>query len=314
MTVLSRAACQTSIDYRDFPSTMLPFVITLDQDASILQPETGALQRFCYRITGEGLSGGVYPELQYILLGVAAGITRSDISELTVTVNQVIQRVTWGVNAQLITAAAPDAGTGCTGLKLLFPLSAVASEMTVCLTLARPFGVGPMPVCLYGGGEAATGLSICGPALENGASCPAVAYQEVDVCVPVTVTPYATVGDVRVRCCGAPMVSAGAASCAGTEGGTCSFTVSQRVCVAVSVAFGARAQTGAYRVNCGETGSGSCPSCEDTPSLTEESPPCGCQAAIRALSALPVAAETLSVEKPGQPILRRGACPGLRFG
>ena len=69
-----------------------------------------------------------------------------------------------------------------------------------------------------------------------------------------------------------------------------------------------------YRVNCGETGSGSCPSCEDTPSLTEESPPCGCQAAIRALSALPVAAETLSVEKPGQPILRRGACPGQRFG
>lgn len=308
MTVLSRAACQASIDYRDFPSTTVPFVITLDQDSSILQPEGSALQRFCYRITGEGLPGGVYPELQYILLGVAAGMTRSDISELTVTVNQVIQQVTWGVNAQLVPAGSPDAGTGCTGLKLSFPLSATASEMTVCLTLARPFGVGAMPVCLYGGGEAGTGLSICGPALESGASCPAVAYQEVDVCVPVTITPYASVGEVRVRCCGAPTVSAGAASCPGTEGGSCAFTVSQRVCVAVPVAFGARAQTGAYRVSCGEAGSGSCPACDDAPSLTEEDPPCGCQAAIRALSALPVAsaAQTLPPERLGQPVLRRG--------
>lgn len=58
-------------------------------------------------------------------------------------------------------------------------------------------------------------------------TCPAVGYQRVGVCVPVTVTPFAETGTVVTHCCGDPVISSGAAPCGGKKNGTCTFTVSQ---------------------------------------------------------------------------------------
>ena len=40
-------------------------------------------------------------------------------------------------------------------------------------------------------------------------TCPAVGYQSVSVCVPVTVTPFAQTGITRTKCCGDPVVKSG---------------------------------------------------------------------------------------------------------
>ena len=37
-------------------------------------------------------------------------------------------------------------------------------------------------------------------------TCPAVGYQQVNVCVPVTVTPYAHTGATKTKFCGDPRV------------------------------------------------------------------------------------------------------------
>jgi hypothetical protein len=81
-------------------------------------------------------------------------------------------------------------------------------------------------------------------------SCPAVGYQSASICVPVTVTPFAVTGATTTRCCGDPVVTSGRTSCGGTKNGTCSFTISQDICVAVPVSFGAVAEVGDTYVSC----------------------------------------------------------------
>ena len=66
----------------------------------------------------------------------------------------------------------------------------------------------------------------------------------------MTVTPLVNVGVTTTYCCGAPTVTPGAVACPGTIGGSCTFTISQRVCVAVPITFGAIADTGEASVAC----------------------------------------------------------------
>ena len=77
-----------------------------------------------------------------------------------------------------------------------------------------------------------------------------VGYQRSTVCVPVTVTPFAHVGTPVTKCCGEPVVTAG--DVCTRNGGVCRFTISQEICVAVPVEFGARAVAGTPSVQCGE--------------------------------------------------------------
>ena len=79
-------------------------------------------------------------------------------------------------------------------------------------------------------------------ALDQAQTCPAVGYQTASVCVPVTVTPFAQTGITVTRCCGTPVVTPGVNVCPGVKNGACFFTISQDVCVAVPVDFGAVAQ------------------------------------------------------------------------
>ncbi|MDD4291184.1 MAG: hypothetical protein PHX51_02950 [Clostridia bacterium] len=81
-------------------------------------------------------------------------------------------------------------------------------------------------------------------------TCPAVGYQSATICVPVTITPFADTGTTSTKCCGEPIVTSGRNTCGGTKNGTCSFTISQDICVAVPVGFGASASVGDTYVTC----------------------------------------------------------------
>lgn len=82
-------------------------------------------------------------------------------------------------------------------------------------------------------------------------TCPATAYQSASVCVPVTVTPFAVVGDTVTKCCGDPVVTPGKNTCDGNKKGSCVFTITQDICVTVPVEFGASAEAGDTFVSCG---------------------------------------------------------------
>lgn len=87
-------------------------------------------------------------------------------------------------------------------------------------------------------------------------TCPAVGYQTANVCVPVTITPFASKSATSTKCCGDPVVKEGTAVCGGVKNGSCTFTVSQKICVAVPVEFGATAVVGDPYVDCMEASSG----------------------------------------------------------
>lgn len=81
-------------------------------------------------------------------------------------------------------------------------------------------------------------------------TCPTVGYQSASICVPVTVSPFAKTGATFTKCCGAPVVMPGKVTCAGEKNGSCVFTITQDICVAVPVEFGATATVGDTFVSC----------------------------------------------------------------
>ena len=83
-------------------------------------------------------------------------------------------------------------------------------------------------------------------------TCPAVGYQSASICVPVTVNPFAKTGATFTKCCGAPVVIPGKVTCEGERNGSCVFTISQDICVAVPVEFGATATVGDAFVSCND--------------------------------------------------------------
>ncbi|MEF9915996.1 MAG: hypothetical protein RR275_05060 [Lachnospiraceae bacterium] len=86
-------------------------------------------------------------------------------------------------------------------------------------------------------------------------TCPAVGYQSASICVPVTVTPFAETGVTVTKCCGSPVVMPGKNTCGGVKNGSCSFTISQDICVAIPVVFGATATVGDTFVSCNKAAS-----------------------------------------------------------
>ena len=95
-------------------------------------------------------------------------------------------------------------------------------------------------------------------------TCPAIGYQSVGVCVPVTVTPFANTGKTVTKCCGNAVVKSGTTPCPGIKNGLCSFTIGQNVCVAIPVNFGATAVVGDTYVDClGASETDICTNCTD---------------------------------------------------
>ena len=250
----ARTACNASIDYTQVPGErILPFEFTLDVENSNLYPGSGENQRFCYTVEGKGADNSDFADLSHFVLGVCPGITEDMLENVSVVIDGVPQEVVIGENVEIRTEAHPDPTTGCPGL------------MQFCFELTRPFAIGAMPVCVKGGQQTAGGLAICGPVCGGESSCTVYGSQRATVCVPVTVTPFASVGDTVTRCCGNPRVTPGTAACGGTPMGSCVFTISQDVCITVPVAFGATSVVGRYSVLCGDANTGdNCPDCGDT--------------------------------------------------
>lgn len=249
--------CNDKIDYSVITGErILPFVFTLNMEESVLYPQEGEDQIFCYDIMGVGSDTQQYADLSHFLLGICSSITQEDIREITVIVNGEIQDVIWGENVEIKTADQPDNPTECTGLKFDFPLDKQIGQMQVCIIMRTPYSIGPVNVCLYGGGVTATGLQICGPSCGGNMPCESVFYQKETVCVPVKVTPYAKAGTAKASCCGKPVVRAGA-QCTGGQT-SCTFTITQNLCIEVPVSFGAEIETGTATVQCGTVSEEEC--------------------------------------------------------
>ncbi|WP_235228097.1 hypothetical protein [Oscillibacter valericigenes] len=221
---------------------------------SVLDPSAGENQRFCYDVVAVGEDSSLYADLSHLVLGICNEIPAEEIVNITVAINGVAQEVVFGEggNVELRIADSPDPPTGCPGLKFDFPLDKVYGMMRICFELTVAREVAGIDICLFGGNTTTEGLKICGPICEKqgGGSCPVVGYQRSTVCVPVTVTPFAHVGTPITNCCGEPIVTEG--DVCPRNGGVCRFTISQEICVAVPVEFGARAVAGTPSVQCGE--------------------------------------------------------------
>lgn len=253
--------CNNRIDYSMVPGDrILPFIFTLNMDDSILYPSEGEYQTFCYDIQGVGEDKPQYADLSHFLLGICDTIAKEDIVEITVSIDDEPQKVIWGENVEIKTEEKPDNPTGCAGLKFDFPLDKQVGVMRVCVSFRTPYNIGPVNVCLYGGGTTATGLAICGPTCGGNESCESVFYQKEKVCVPVKVTPFAKPGIAKATCCGEPAVQQGM-QCSGNQT-SCTFTITQNLCIEVPISFGAEIETGKIVVQCGEVSEKEC-DCSD---------------------------------------------------
>ncbi len=260
---MQNETCKNKADYSKISGDrVLPFVFTLNLEDSILYPEEGQKQRFCYDIEGVGQDSVTFADLNYFLLGICSSITQNDIAEITVVIDGKEQTVVWGENVEIRTTEKPDNLTGCVGLKFDFPLDKMDGQMEVCITMEKTYPVGPVNVCVFGGNTTATGLMICGPACGSMEPCDSVFYQKETVCVPVKVTPYANPGTAKATCCGEPVVTPGG-TCSGNRT-FCSFTITQKLCIEIPISFGAVIETGAAVVQCGDVSEEPCDCGDDT--------------------------------------------------
>lgn len=253
----ARVECVNTADFSQVEGNrVLPFRFTLDLEKSVLYPNQGEKQKFCYEVEGVGQDTSKYADLSHFLFGICEMITKEDIAEITVVVDGVPQTIVWGENVEIKTVDKPDNPTGCVGLKFDFPLDKVDGFMQVCITLNRTYAVGAMNICVFGGNTTATGLAICGPVCGGGMPCESTFFQNETVCVPVTVTPFATPGTAKANCCGRPMVNMGS-QCPGNKT-SCSFTIKQRLCIEIPITFGAVIETGSAVVECGDVSEKPC--------------------------------------------------------
>jgi len=74
--------------------------------------------------------------------------------------------------------------------------------------------------------------------------CPANAFEEVTVTVPVTVRAFADVGHVDLKCMGPAMITRNCDDLPGTPYAVSKFTIRQKLRVEIPVVFGAEADVG----------------------------------------------------------------------
>ena len=251
--------CLNEIDYSTVPAPRrVPFTFVLDEEESNLFPDVGENQRFCYRIAGVGSDVPTDADLSHFVLVACPSLTLEDIVSAQVVIDGIPREVNLGDNVTVQTVEHPDPTTGCSGIKVDFGLDKVDGEMLFCVTLRRAFAIGPVRVCVKGGQTVLSNLFICGPTCGGSAGCSTTVAQYTTVCVPVTVTPHAIVGEVSTQCCGDPVVTPGRAECLGNPVQSCEFTISQTMCLEIPVAFSANAVAGEAHTQCQEAVLGEC--------------------------------------------------------
>lgn len=247
MAIILQQDCENLADYTD---TSIPVTVEYDEANSIPIPGPGELQRFCYIVTQVEEPTA----LSHWLLGICPELTIDDFGEITVTINGEPQTVITdpddpNVNVEIFTEDNPDPSSGCPGLKFNFGLEEAEDVMTVCFELLETHQIGPNNVCLFGGGETETGLSVCGPICGIIETCDTTVFQTIGVCVPVTITPFALVGPINVTCCGDADIST--EPCPETLEPSCTFYVRRNICAEVPVRIGATGEPGTAAVTCG---------------------------------------------------------------
>ena len=80
--------------------------------------------------------------------------------------------------------------------------------------------------------------------------CPTMGYQDVNVCVPVTIKAFGEVGNATTKCLGKAFITSGCAPCVSGSGDVCKFSVSQKLRIEVPIIFGARAEAGETVIDC----------------------------------------------------------------
>lgn len=80
--------------------------------------------------------------------------------------------------------------------------------------------------------------------------CSAVSYQDINVCVPVTIKAFGEVANIEIECLGKPIINSNCHECQNKSNSTCKFTISQKLRVTVPVVFDAKAETGEASVGC----------------------------------------------------------------
>lgn len=85
----------------------------------------------------------------------------------------------------------------------------------------------------------------------NQVGCPTMSYQDVNVCIPVTIKAFGDVGNVKTKCLEKAVVTSGCDACKGKCEAVCKFTVSQKLRVEVPIIFGARVEGGDALIDCG---------------------------------------------------------------
>lgn len=92
-------------------------------------------------------------------------------------------------------------------------------------------------------------------ALQDENTCPTVVHENVCVQGTVTVTPSVVSGDSQSICLGNPIIG----SCPGELVKSCSFTVSQNICVQIPLTFSATATAVPNGLVCGTPDTSNCP-------------------------------------------------------
>lgn len=235
-----------------YTGTDIPVTIALNEEDSILNPGPGELQRFCYTVTQVDEPTA----LSHWVLVICPTITEDDLGEVTVTINGEEQDVIIGENVEIFNPPNTDPGGACSGIKFDFGLEEDGDVMEVCFELLTTHQVGPNVVCVTGGGETLSTETVCGPVCGIIETCETTVFQNIGVCVPITVTPSAIVGAIDVTCCGPAIVSS--TPCPLTGPTACTFYVTQDLCVEVPVRFSAMGEDGDPVVTCGDPNQTGC--------------------------------------------------------
>ncbi|WP_326908591.1 hypothetical protein [Sedimentibacter sp. MB31-C6] len=97
----------------------------------------------------------------------------------------------------------------------------------------------------------------CNPSCEK-ESCETDVFQEMDVCVPISIEPYVDLGEAEVECIEDPYIDS-LHFCKCNKNETCKFTIYQKICVMIPVEFKAIARSGSTSVICGDISDEDCP-------------------------------------------------------
>jgi hypothetical protein len=106
----------------------------------------------------------------------------------------------------------------------------------------------------------------------NGDGCDVTVYQDVDLCVPITVEPYVNLHNAEVECIDEPYIVTNPNWAKGRNG-TCRFNLAQKLCIMIPIEFKAKATSGPTSVICGEISDEGCPTgCDDENEPGRKSP------------------------------------------